>query len=77
MVLKSDIINLSNEREVNNMEEKRNYVVYVSDGFCGHNDTERVVKMTEIQAKAIEWFIDACGIDGTIELAENYNGEEI
>lgn len=59
------------------MEEKRNCVVYVSDGFYGHNDTERVVKMTETQAKAIAWFINACGIDGTIALAEEYNGEEI
>ena len=33
--------------------------------------------MTETQAKAIAWFINACGIDGTIALAEEYNGEEI
>lgn len=59
------------------MEEKRNYVVYVSNGFCGHNDTERVVKMTETQAKAIKWFIDICEMNGAITLAEEYNGEEI
>jgi hypothetical protein len=73
-VLKSDIINLSNEREVNKMEEKRNYVVYTE----GHWDKiERVVKMTETQAESISWFIDHFDIDGCVELAENYEGEEI
>lgn len=59
------------------MEEKRNYVVYVSDGFLTNYDTVHVVRMTRTQAEAITWFIDACGIDGAVVLAEEYNGEEI
>lgn len=59
------------------MEEKRNYVVYISDGFVSSDDTVHVVKMTETQAKAITWFIDACGLDGAVVLAEDYEGEEI
>lgn len=56
------------------MEEKRNYVIYTE----GHWDKiERVVKMTETQAESISWFIDHFGIDGCVELAENYEGEEI
>ena len=56
------------------MEEKRNYVVYTED-YCAK--TERVVKMTREQAKAIEWFMENYDIDGSVELAENYEGEEI
>ena len=74
MVLKSDIINLSNEREENKMEEKRNYVVYAS---LNYEETERVVLMTAEQAKTIQWFMDTWDIDGTVALAEDYVGEEI
>lgn len=60
------------------MEEKRNYAIYVdSDNGYGDDDIERIVKMTEIQAKAIEWFMKSFDINGSIELAENYIGEEI
>jgi hypothetical protein len=57
------------------MEEKRQYVVYVANMY--HDELERVVKMTETQAKAIKWFINAFAIDGCIALAENYEAEEI
>ena len=54
------------------MEEKRNYVIYTE----GHWDKiERVVKMTEKQAESISWFIDHFGIDGCVELADNYMKE--
>ena len=33
--------------------------------------------MTETQAESISWFIDHFGIDGCVELAEDYEGEEI
>ena len=60
------------------MEEKRNYVVYVEgNSWTGTEDIERVVKMTASQARTIEWFMNNFNVDGTIELAENYEGEEI
>ena len=56
------------------MEEKRNYVVYCNiDG----EEFERVILMTAEKAKAIQWFIDTFDFDGAVELAENYEGEEI
>lgn len=58
------------------MEDKRNYVVYVDDSY-GLTEMERIVTMTESQAKAIKWFMDMNDIGGCVELAENYNGEEI
>lgn len=58
------------------MEEKRNYVVYVDDAY-GLTEMERIVTMTESQAKAIRWFMDINNLRGCVELAENYNGEEI
>jgi len=75
MMLKSDIINLSNEREVNKMEERRNYVIYSEDG--DYNPTERVVSISNAQANAIRWFMETFDIEGGVELAENYEGEEI
>jgi len=57
------------------MEEKRNYVIYLNEGY--NEEIERVVKMTESQAKVIDWFMENFDIDGTIELAEKYKGEEI
>ena len=56
------------------MEEKRNYVVF---GTVDYEDIERVILMNETQAKAIRWFIDNFNIDGGVELAEDYSGEEI
>ena len=55
------------------MEEKRNYVIYtyISD------EIERVVLMTETQAKTIQWFMDTFDLNGTVILAEDYEGEEI
>lgn len=75
MIHNQQLVNnlLINEREVNKMEEKRNYVIYTSD----YVEKEHVVKMTRTQANAIRWFIDYFDIDGAVELAENYEGEEI
>ena len=56
------------------MEEKRNYVVFCS---IDYDETERVISMTKTQADAIRWFIDNFNINGCVELAENYEGEEI
>jgi len=56
------------------MEEKRNYVVYST---IDNEEVERVVLMTKEKADAIRWFMDNFEIDGTVELAENYDGEEI
>lgn len=56
------------------MEEKRNYVVYAN---ANYDEIERVVLMTAEQANAIRWFMENFDIDGTVELAENYEGEEI
>jgi len=54
--------------------EKRNYVVYCNlDG----EDIERVILMTEEKAKAIEWFINAFDLDGSVVPANDYMGEEI
>ena len=55
------------------MEEKRNYVIYTAS----IEEMERVVLMTADQANAIRWFMENFDIDGTVELAENYEGEEI
>ena len=57
------------------MEEKRNYVVYYCNIY-GEN-IERVIFTTPEKAKAIRWFIDTFHLDGAVELAENYEGEEI
>lgn len=57
------------------MEEKRNYVIYTEDG--NYNPIERVVSMTNTQANAIRWFMGTFDIEGGIELAENYEGEEL
>lgn len=56
------------------MEEKRNYVIY-----CNINgvEVERIILMTFEKAKAIQWFMDTFDLDGVVELAENYQGEEI
>lgn len=59
------------------MEEKRNYVIYVEDNYQGIEEQERVVRMTTEQANTIRWFMENFDIDGTVELAENYEGEEI
>ena len=59
------------------MGEKRNYVIYIDNGGFQNDEIERVVKMTETQAKTIEWFINKFNISGCIELAEHYEGEEI
>jgi len=59
------------------MEEKRNYVIYVEDNHRGFEEQERVVRMTTEQANTIRWFMDNFDIDGTVELAEDYEGEEI
>lgn len=56
------------------MEEKRNYVIYTN---VNYDEIERVVFMTANQANAIRWFMENFDIDGTVELAENYSGEEI
>jgi DNA-binding MarR family transcriptional regulator len=56
------------------MEEKRNYVVFSS---IDYDETERIVSMTKAQADAIRWFMDNFNINGCVELAENYEGEEI
>lgn len=56
------------------MEEKRNYVVF---GIIDNEEVEHVVLMTEEKANAIRWFLDTFEIDGCVELAENYKGEEI
>lgn len=58
------------------MEEKRNYVIYVDNSY-GLSKIERIVTMTESQAKAIRWFMDMNDIRGCVELAENYNGKLI
>ena len=55
-------------------EEKRNYVIYSE---FNHEPIERIVVMTETQARAINWFINNFGLIGGVELAENYEGEEI
>ncbi len=57
------------------MEEKKNYVVY----YCNTNgeDIERVIFTTPEKVKAIQWFMDTFDLDGAVELAENYEGEEI
>lgn len=74
---KDDIISLSNEREVNQMEVKRNYVIYVEDNNRDIEEQERVIRMTAEQAQTIRWFMYSFDIDGTVELAEIYEGEEI
>ena len=56
-------------------EEKRNYVVYSEDG--DYNPIERVVSMNNVQANAIQWFMETFDIEGGVELAENYEGEEV
>lgn len=58
------------------MEEKRNYVVYVEGSGFG-DDIERVVSITKEQARVIKWFMNNFDINGCVELAENYEGEEI
>lgn len=58
------------------MEEKRNYVIYINANY-DDDEIERVVLMTAEQANAIRWFMDTFDFDGAIELAENYQGEEI
>ena len=55
------------------MEEKRNYVIYTDI----NNMIERVVLMTEIQAKTIQWFMDTYDLDGSVVPVEDYEGEEI
>lgn len=58
------------------MEEKRNYVVYINSCYP-KEEQEHIVKMSAIQANAIRWFMEYYDIDGTVELAENFEGEEI
>ena len=50
---------------------KENYAVWFDD------DTEKVVKMTEEQAKAINWVFDTLAIAGRAEKANDYKGDEI
>lgn len=59
------------------MEEKRNYVIYIEDTSNFVEEKERVVLMTPKQANTIQWFLDTFDINGGVELAENYEGEEI
>jgi len=59
------------------MEEKRNYVIYTNDDRLGIEEQERVIKMSRTQVGAIRWFMDTYGIEGCVELAEDYEGEEI
>lgn len=54
--------------------EKRNYVIYTN---IDYEEIERVILMTAEQANAIRWFMQNFNIDGTVELVENYQGEEI
>lgn len=56
------------------MEQRRNYVVYANFNY---EEIERVVLITAEQAKAIRWFMGTWDIDGTVVLAEEYDGEEI
>lgn len=56
------------------MQEKRNYVIYIDIHL---NAIERVILMTAEQANAIRWFMENFDIDGTVELAEDYEAEEI
>lgn len=61
------------------MEEKRNYVVSIQSNY--NNGIFDIRRMTDAQAKAIKWCMDAVNMiceDGfcTIELAENYHGKE-
>ena len=56
------------------MEQKKNYVVYC---YADGKETERIISMTKEKADAIQWFIDTFDLDGTVEPAESYEGEEI
>jgi hypothetical protein len=58
------------------MEDIRNYVVYIDDSY-GLSEMERVVAMTESQAKAIRWFMDMNDIRGCVEIADDYEAEVI
>ena len=51
---------------------KEKYVIYDAT-----SDSEILVKMTEEQAKAIDWFIDEFDMDFTIETVEYYETREI
>ena len=71
-MMKSDIINLSNEREENKMEKKRNYILFNSD-----IDTGRIIAMTDKQADVIRDALEAICDNIGIEVADDYMGEEI
>ncbi len=58
------------------MEEKRNYVVYTDDCYS-MEEQEHVVKISATQADAIRWFMNTFNIDGCVEIAEEYEAEEI
>lgn len=59
------------------MEERKNYVIYVNGGSFDDDEVERVVSITKEQVRTIRWFIENFDINGCIELAEIYEGEEI
>ena len=60
------------------MEEKTNYVVHTNgNSYFSIEKQERIVKMSAAQADAIKWFMNICDIDGCVEVAEEYGGEEI
>lgn len=55
--------------------ERKNYVIYLAD-----EGKERIVSMTKEQADTIRWFMENVleYEDGSaVELAENYEAEEI
>lgn len=54
--------------------EKRKYVISAE---MNYETVERVVIMTQEQREAIDWFIRNFDIEGSVDLIENYAGEEI
>lgn len=54
------------------MNEKRNYILFNSD-----IDTGRIIAMTDKQAEVIRDALDAICDNISIELADDYMGEEI
>ena len=58
---------------------KQNYVVYMSgNGGCfGIEEQEHIIKMSADQADAIRWLMNTFDIDGCVELAQDYEGDEI
>lgn len=52
--------------------EKNVYVIYLYE-----TEREVIVKMTEKQAEAIQWFIKEFEIDSSIDTLNNYDVREI